>query len=84
MSLDESVIKLHYNINMETPKKAFSKKIRAIRDKKKMTQAEVALKAGITVNYYSRVERGEENPTYDTIMALAKALGVKSSDILPF
>ena len=84
MSSHENTIKLRYTITMETPKKDFSKKLRGIRDKKKMTQAEVALKAGITTNYYSRVERGEENPTYKTIMALAKALGVKSSDILPF
>lgn len=69
---------------MDTPKKDFGKRLKGIREKKKMTQAQVAFKAKITVNYYARVERGEENPTYDTIQALVKALGVKSSEILPF
>ncbi len=69
---------------MDTPKKDFGTRLKSIREKKKLTQAQVALKAEITVNYYARVERGEENPTYDTLEALAKALGVNSSDILPF
>lgn len=49
-----------------------------------MTQAEVATKANITINYYTRIERGEENPSLEVIKGLTTALKVKSSEILPF
>lgn len=65
-------------------KEETGKRIRALREKKGLTQAQVAEKAGIHVNYYARVERGEPNPRIPIIEKIAKALGVKSSDILPF
>lgn len=60
------------------------KNLREIREKRKLTQAEVAEKAGITVTYYARMERGQQNPTSIVLKNLAKVLKVKSSDILPF
>lgn len=62
----------------------FGKKIRKTRIVSGMTQKQVADKAGLHVNYIARIERGEENPTYETIEKIVKALKVKSSDILPF
>ncbi len=58
--------------------------LKEARDKKKLTQAQVATGAGVNVNYYARIERGEENPTIEILRKLAKALNVKSSEILPF
>lgn len=55
-------------------------RLRTLREKAKLTQAEVATKAGITVNYYARIERGEENPTWVKIEHIKKALGVDSLD----
>lgn len=49
-----------------------------------MTQADVATKANITINYYARIERGEENPSLEVIKGLATALEVKSTEILSF
>jgi transcriptional regulator with XRE-family HTH domain len=65
-------------------KEDIGKKIKALREKKNLTQAEVAEKAGIHPNYYARVERGEVDARTNIIQKIAKALGVKSSDILPF
>lgn len=65
-------------------KKIIGQKLKEIRQRKIMTQADVATKANITVNYYARIERGEENPSFDVIKRLVKALKIKSSDILPF
>lgn len=59
-------------------------KLKQIRENKKMTQADVATKANITINYYARIERGEENPSLEVLKGLITALKVKSSDILPF
>lgn len=64
--------------------KEVGKKLKAAREKKEMTQAEVAEKADMNVNYYARIERGEENPTLELLQRIIKALKVKSSDILPF
>lgn len=64
--------------------KEVGKKIKNIREKSGLTQAEVAKKAGINVNYFAVIERGEVSPSLEKVEKIAKALGVKSSDILPF
>lgn len=60
------------------------KKVKEIREKANLTQAQVADKAGIHVNYFARLERGEVNPSAEILKSIAKALNVTSSDILPF
>ncbi|OQB05031.1 MAG: anaerobic benzoate catabolism transcriptional regulator [bacterium ADurb.Bin212] len=54
--------------------------LKKLREEAKLTQAEVATKAGISINYYARIERGEENPTWVKIEHIKKALGIKSLD----
>lgn len=65
-------------------KQIMGQKLKQIREKKNMTQADVATKANITINYYARIERGEENPSLEVLKGLTIALKVKSSEILPF
>lgn len=60
--------------------KGLGQQLKTLREKAGLTQAQVATKAGITVNYYARIERGEENPTWVKIEHIKKALGVKSLD----
>ncbi len=43
-----------------------------------MTQAQVAEKAGMNTNYYAVIERGEINPSYETLKKIAEALDIKS------
>jgi transcriptional regulator with XRE-family HTH domain len=64
--------------------KETAKRIKAIRLQKGLTQLALAEKAGINVNYYSKVERAELKPSVDILEKIVKALGVKSSDIFPF
>lgn len=59
-------------------------KLRINRLKAKLTQKELAEKLGVHVNYYARIERGEENPSLETLKKLTKILKIKSSDILSF
>jgi len=54
------------------------------RHQQNLTQAEVAKRAGTTVNHYAKIERGEVVPSLKTLEKIIKALGVRSSDILPF
>lgn len=65
-------------------KQIMGQKLKQIRENKNMTQADVATKANITINYYARIERGEENPSFEIIKGLCAALKVESSEILPF
>lgn len=59
-------------------------KLKAVRQEKNLTQLDVAKKAGINGNYYAKVERGEASLSVLTLLKLVKALGLKSSDILPY
>lgn len=61
-----------------------AQKLKDIRQRKGLTQEDLATKAGISTNYYARVERVEVTPSVETLEKLVKALGVKSSEILPF
>ena len=56
---------------------------KAARLKAHLTQKEVAEAAGISVNYYAQVERGEASITVETLYKIAKALGVKATSLLP-
>lgn len=65
-------------------RKEIGDRIRTAREKAKLTQAEVAKKAGINVSYYAFIERGEVDTSISKLEKISKAIGVKSSDILPF
>lgn len=52
-------------------------RIRDIRLKKGLTQAELADKCGCNRNYISMLERGERNPSYKSMVMIANGLGVK-------
>jgi len=58
--------------------KGLGKKLKNIRTEAQMTQADVAKSAEIHVNYYSRIERGEENPTFEVLHKIKKALKIES------
>ena len=54
-----------------------SKIFKNARVKAKLTQAQVAERADIHVNYYARIERGEVNPTVDIVDNITKALKIQ-------
>lgn len=57
-------------------------KIRAIRLQKKLTQAELANECECNRNYISMLERGERNPSYKSLVMIAKGLKVSLCTIL--
>ncbi|OYX53943.1 hypothetical protein B7Y92_00770 [Candidatus Saccharibacteria bacterium 32-50-13] len=59
-------------------------RLRAVRINLNLTQAEVAMRADTNTNYYAKLERGEAMPSLKMLEKVIKALGVKSSDVLPF
>lgn len=58
--------------------------LQSARRSKNLTQAEVAKRAGTNVNYYAKIERGESIPSLKMLEKIVKALGIRSSDVLPF
>lgn len=60
------------------------RQLQQARRQKGLTQSEVAKHAGTTVNHYAKVERSEVVPSLKTLEKIVKALGIKSSDVLPF
>ncbi len=66
------------------PKPKIRKNLKAARLKAELTQKDLAKKIGVHVNYYARVERGEEDPSLEVLKKLTKILKIKSSDILQF
>jgi transcriptional regulator with XRE-family HTH domain len=60
------------------------KKLKEIRERRNLSQEEVAKTSGISITYYAGIERGEENPTYAVLESICKTLKIKSSEILPF
>jgi putative transcriptional regulator len=72
---------------MSTPDgttKKVAKKLKILRLERDLTQAEIAEKAKMSVNYYAKIERGEVRPSVDIYERLAKALKATASDIFPF
>lgn len=63
--------------------KALGENIKAAREKVQLTQEEVAKKAGISSNYFAKIERGEINTTVEKLYKIIKALNVDASDIFP-
>lgn len=63
-------------------KKKFGEKMRQIRKRKKISQEDLAFKAGLHRTYISDIERGARNLSLINIEKIATALGVNPDDLL--
>ncbi len=61
------------------PQPALGKAIRELREKRGLSLRTFAPKAGVTFNTLSLIERGEANPTWETVKGIAAGLGVPVS-----
>jgi transcriptional regulator with XRE-family HTH domain len=57
-------------------------RLKRLRVTKKMSQAALAKRAGLTREYVNKLEAGKQDPSLTTISALAKALGVPATALL--
>lgn len=60
------------------------KRIKQIRKAAKLTQARLAEKTRLSVEYISRLERGISQPSFKTLEALSKSLNVNVKDFFDF
>lgn len=57
--------------------------LRKLREKNCITQEQLALDAGLNRAYIGYIERGERNPSTETLVKIAKALKISPKDLLP-
>ena len=62
----------------------FGKRVRAVRRAAKITQEEAAEAAHLNAKYLGQIERGEKRPSFEAIVALAKALHVSPATFFHF
>ena len=67
-----------------TPRRDFAGRIKALRAKRGLTQAQLAQLSGISHGYLSRIEIGMQSPTLEVIEKLAAALTVKPAALLEY
>jgi DNA-binding XRE family transcriptional regulator len=58
------------------------RRIKAAREAKAMTQATLAARAAITRKYVVELEAGRYDPTVGVLRRIAKALGLKPSELI--
>ncbi|HYI02675.1 helix-turn-helix transcriptional regulator [Hyalangium sp.] len=58
-----------------------ARRIRALRERRGLTQEDFAVRCGISVSFASLLERGERSPSYETLLQVAAALGLPPSEL---
>ncbi len=69
--------------NSKSARKEIGLKIKEIREKKSLTQEDVAKMTGMKANYYAKIERGTIGTAPEKLDSIIKALKVKASDVFP-
>lgn len=65
----------------EQPQIGLGRAIRQVRARRGATQEDVAHMANLTTGTLSLIERGQANPTWATVRAIAGALGVSMGEL---
>src|SRR3989304_7274212 len=68
---------------MDNIRKGLGKRIRTLRKLKALTQEELGERTGLSYKFVGEIERGKVNPSLDSLVKIADALGVKVGDLFP-
>jgi DNA-binding XRE family transcriptional regulator len=66
---------------LEEPDKALGLAIQRVRHERDMKSVEVATRADVNPTHYSRLENGRVNPSWAMVRRVAKALGLRVSEL---
>ncbi|MBA3723950.1 MAG: helix-turn-helix transcriptional regulator [Candidatus Levybacteria bacterium] len=69
---------------MSDIKVKFGNHLRKLREDRRLTQEELADKAGMHFTYIGQIERGLRNPSLVNLHKIAKALRISAGQLLPF
>ncbi len=67
-----------------TPSTAFRLRLKDLRSAAAMTQEDLAAAVGVSTEAISSIERGVNNPSFDTMEHIAEALGVTMADLFTY
>ncbi len=65
----------------KTALRVLGRRVKALREQRRLTQERFANEASISVSFVSLLERGERSPSYETLLVIAKALQVPMSQL---
>jgi len=68
---------------MEDIRNGMGKRIKTLRKMKAFTQEELGEKAGLSYKFVGEIERGEVNPSLDSMVRIANALDITVGDLFP-
>lgn len=74
-------MKLKRGISLKS-EEVFGEVLRTIRKKQKMSQEKLAFQSNLDRTYISMLERGVHQPTLNSLLALARALNMKASELV--
>lgn len=69
---------------MATLKQKFGRRLRDIRESRRMTQEQFAETLDISVDFLSLIERGRNAPSFETLDKIARRLRVSVADLFHF
>ena len=76
-----SIDYIHRRLLMSDIARLVGKRIRVVRNERKLSQEKLAELAGCHPTYIGQIERGEKNPTIESIYKIASALGISLSEL---
>lgn len=65
-------------------RRQFARRLKSLRQQKGMTQEDLANASGLSVNFIRAVEQAVNAPSFESLEALAGALGVTVGDLFDF
>ena len=69
---------------MATLKQRFGKRLREIREHRRVTQEQFAETLDVSVDFLSLIERGRNAPSFETLDKFAKRLRMSVADLFDF
>ena len=69
---------------MATLKQKFGKRLREIREQRRLTQEQFAETLDLSVDFLSLIERGRNAPSFETLDRIAKRLRMSVTDLFSF
>lgn len=69
---------------MEDAQARFGQRVKYLRRLRNLTQAQLAEKINLSINYISQIETGIATPTFKTVVVLAQGLGVEIKELFDF
>ena len=70
-------------MDTENLKKIFGERVKRLRERAGLTQQSVAVAAGLSIGGYCKLERGEVDASWSSVVRLAHALGAEVGEFMP-